>query len=113
MSWFVNLKINYKFNLISSLVLIALFLLAASLTYQRQQCHMEPGDLLVLYSDGVTEATNPAGEEFEDRLPVLAAQFRHRSAAEVVQAIHEAVKEWIAGQPPADDVTVVVARRAS
>src|SRR5208337_134926 len=37
MSWFVNLKINYKFNLIISLVLIALFLLAASLTYQRQQ----------------------------------------------------------------------------
>jgi PAS domain S-box-containing protein len=37
MSWFVNLKINYKFNFIISLVLIALFLLAASLTYQRQQ----------------------------------------------------------------------------
>ncbi|HEX2767963.1 MAG TPA: DUF3365 domain-containing protein [Geobacteraceae bacterium] len=36
MSWFVNLKINNKFNLIMSLVLIALFLLAASLTYQRQ-----------------------------------------------------------------------------
>ena len=83
-----------------------------AMTYQRRQCHMEPGDLLVLYSDGVTEAENPAGEEFEDHLPELAARLRDRSAAEVVKAIHEAVKEWIAGQPPADDVTVVVARRA-
>ena len=84
-----------------------------AMTYQGRECHMEPGDLLVLYSDGVTEAANLAGEEFEDRLPELAAALRHRSAAEVVQAIHEAVKEWIAGQPPADDITVVVARRAS
>jgi serine phosphatase RsbU (regulator of sigma subunit) len=74
---------------------------------------MEPGDLLVLYSDGVTEAANLEGEEFEDRLPELAARLRDRPAPEVVQAIHEAVKVWIAGQPPADDVTVVVARRAS
>jgi serine phosphatase RsbU (regulator of sigma subunit) len=84
-----------------------------AMTYQSQQCHMDPGDLLVLYSDGVTEAANPAGEEFEDRLPELAAKFRDRTAAEIVEAIHGAVKEWIAGQPPADDVTVVVARRVA
>jgi len=48
-----------------------------AMTYQRRQCHMEPGDLLVLYSDGVTEAATPAGEEFEDRLPELAARLRH------------------------------------
>jgi serine phosphatase RsbU (regulator of sigma subunit) len=82
-----------------------------AMTYQRQQCHMDPGDLLVLYSDGVTEAADPAGEEFEDRLPELAVKVRDRSAAEIVQAVHEAVRDWIAGQPPADDVTVVVARR--
>jgi len=83
-----------------------------AMTYQRRDCHMEPGDLLVLYSDGVTEAANLEGEEFEDRLPELAVRLRDHSASEVVQAIHEAVRDWIAGQPPADDVTVVVARRA-
>jgi serine phosphatase RsbU (regulator of sigma subunit)/pSer/pThr/pTyr-binding forkhead associated (FHA) protein len=83
------------------------------IAYERQQCHMEPGDVLVLYSDGVTEATNPAGVEFEERLPALAASLRDRSSADIVQAIHEAVRDWIAGQPPADDVTVVVARRSA
>jgi sigma-B regulation protein RsbU (phosphoserine phosphatase) len=82
-----------------------------AMSYQPQQCRMEPGDLLVLYSDGVTEAANLAGEEFEDRLPGLVARVRDRTAAEIVQAVHEAVRDWIAGQPPADDVTVVVARR--
>ena len=84
-----------------------------AMTYERQQCRMEPGDVLLLYSDGVTEAANPEGEEFEDQLAALAAKVRDRSAAEIVQTIHEAVRDWIAGQPPADDVTVVVARRAS
>ncbi len=84
-----------------------------AMTYQRQQCCMEPGDMVVLYSDGVTEAANPAGEEFEERLPELAVSVRDRSAAEVVRAVHEAVRDWIAGQPPADDVTVVVARRTA
>jgi sigma-B regulation protein RsbU (phosphoserine phosphatase) len=82
-----------------------------AMTYTGQQCRMDRGDLLVLYSDGVTEAANLEGEEFEDRLPQLAVQVHDRTAAEIVQAIHEAVRDWIAGQPPADDVTVVVARR--
>jgi serine phosphatase RsbU (regulator of sigma subunit) len=82
-----------------------------ALTYTEHRNRMEPGDLLLLYSDGVTEACNPAGEEFEDRLFELARRLRSRSAAEVVRAVHEAVADWIAGQPPADDVTVVVARR--
>jgi len=84
-----------------------------AMTYERQESRMEPGDVLVLYSDGVTEAANLAGEEFEDRLPELAVRLRDRSAAEIVQAVHETVKDWIAGQPPADDITVVVARRTS
>jgi serine phosphatase RsbU (regulator of sigma subunit) len=68
--------------------------------------------MVVLYSDGVTEACNPQGEEFEDCLLSLAPDLRGRSAAEAVRTVHEAVRDWIAGQPPADDVTVVILRRA-
>ncbi len=79
--------------------------------YERQQAHMEPGDYLLLYSDGVTEATNPAGEDFEPRLSEVAATLRGRPAADVVRCVQGAVQTWIAGQPAADDVTVVAARR--
>jgi sigma-B regulation protein RsbU (phosphoserine phosphatase) len=72
---------------------------------------MDSGDVLLLYSDGVTEASNPEGEDFEGRFLELARESRAGSAAEIVQQVHEAVRDWIAGQPPADDVTVVCARR--
>lgn len=79
----------------------------------RQECaRLGPGDLIALYSDGVTEAANPAGEEFgEERLASVLTVHRTRSAAAVVQAVTAAVTAWCAGAPAADDITVVVARR--
>jgi serine phosphatase RsbU (regulator of sigma subunit) len=80
--------------------------------YQEFQVHMEPGDILVLYSDGVTEAANPADEDFgEQRLSDLVASLRDRPAKEIVEAIHAEVAKFTQGAPPADDITVVVARR--
>ena len=84
-----------------------------AMSYTEHRNHMESGDLLVLYSDGVTEACNPDGEEFEEHFIDLVRNLRDRSAADVMRAVHEAVRDWIAGRPPADDVTVVVARRTT
>jgi sigma-B regulation protein RsbU (phosphoserine phosphatase) len=82
-----------------------------AMTFSEHRERLEPGDMVVLYSDGVTEACNPQGEEFEDSLLRLAPELRGRSAADAVRTVHEAVRDWIAGQPPADDVTVVILRR--
>jgi serine phosphatase RsbU (regulator of sigma subunit)/pSer/pThr/pTyr-binding forkhead associated (FHA) protein len=84
-----------------------------AMTFSEHRAHLEPGDMVVLYSDGVTEASNPQGVEFEESLLRLAPELRRHSAAEAVRVVHEAVRDWIAGQPPADDVTVVVLRRSS
>ncbi len=83
------------------------------MSYSEHRNRMEPGDTLVLYSDGVTEACNPEGEEFEDHLLELVRGLRNCAAAEVVRAVHEAVKAWSAGLPQSDDITVVVARRTN
>jgi sigma-B regulation protein RsbU (phosphoserine phosphatase) len=84
-----------------------------NLTFQEQRCRMEPGDALLLYSDGVTEASNPGGEEFgEERLAEILRERRQEPAEAIVNAVNEAVENFTAGQPPADDITVVVARRA-
>ena len=70
------------------------------------------GYVLVLFSDGVTEAANPDDEDFgEERLAQVVASMRERPAAEIVDAVEAAVTEFSKGAPPADDVTVVIARK--
>lgn len=81
-------------------------------SYERRNFHIEPGDILLLYSDGVTEATNPNGEEFgEDRLANLLVASYGRSAVTILEELKKALTDWMAGTPPADDITLVVARR--
>jgi sigma-B regulation protein RsbU (phosphoserine phosphatase) len=80
--------------------------------FEQARTHLETGDLLVIYSDGVTEAMSPADEEFEEqRLVVALAQNRGKPAAAILQAAHSAVSAWVAGSPPADDLTLIVAHR--
>ncbi|MGH9593208.1 MAG: PP2C family protein-serine/threonine phosphatase, partial [Bryobacteraceae bacterium] len=70
------------------------------------------GDILVLFSDGVTEAPDPQDQEFgEERLANLVATLRNRPAREIVEEIHKAVHTFTQGAPPADDITVLIARR--
>ncbi len=81
-------------------------------SYQESRVTMERGDVLVLFSDGVTEAANPSDEEFgEERLAELVASMREQAAADIVDAIHAAVAGFTEGAPAADDITVVIARR--
>jgi serine phosphatase RsbU (regulator of sigma subunit)/pSer/pThr/pTyr-binding forkhead associated (FHA) protein len=82
-------------------------------TYQQGVCHLGPGDPLLLFSDGVTEPVSPQGdEEFgEDRLARVLAGLRDQSAEEIIAAINQKVEEFTENAPPADDITLVVAKR--
>jgi serine phosphatase RsbU (regulator of sigma subunit)/pSer/pThr/pTyr-binding forkhead associated (FHA) protein len=80
--------------------------------YEVKSCRLEKGDVLTLFSDGVTEENNPGGEEFgEERLARLLVEKGRGAAASLVEGIRQAVLAWAAGAAAADDVTVVVARR--
>ncbi len=80
--------------------------------YSEQKASLAPGDLLVIYSDGVTEATNSAEEEYgEDRLIETLRQHRGESAGAIVDAVTSGVTQFAAGAPQADDITLVVAKR--
>jgi serine phosphatase RsbU (regulator of sigma subunit) len=82
--------------------------------YEQQHCHLGAGDLLVLYSDGVTEAVNTAEEEFgEERLVNLLIQKRGQPAGDIVEAVNSALAGWSADTPRTDDITLVVARRSA
>ncbi len=84
----------------------------ASARYGEARIQLDKGDVLVMFSDGVTEAPNPQDEEYGDaRLANLVAQIATRPAKEIVDAIHASVVEYTEGAPQADDITVMVARR--
>jgi serine phosphatase RsbU (regulator of sigma subunit) len=66
----------------------------------------------VLYSDGVTEAFSPDGEEFgEKRLEEALAEMRGLSAREVLDGIQQRVEQFLGVAPATDDMTIVVVRR--
>ncbi len=73
---------------------------------------VEPGDLVAFYTDGVTEAMNPASEEYGDeRFKAVLTRVAQLPLAEAVQAVLEDVKKFVAGAPPHDDITLVLLRR--
>jgi phosphoserine phosphatase RsbU/P len=77
--------------------------------YETGDAVVRPGDLIVLFSDGVTEAENADGEEFgDDRLMKVIASVGGGSAVEVRDAIQRAVRDYCGSAPVRDDVTVMV-----
>ncbi len=70
------------------------------------------GDVLVVFSDGVTDALNPQGEDFgEVRLEAAVREHRTEPSAAILEAVNRAIADWAAGTPPPDDLTLLVARR--
>jgi len=85
--------------------------------YVQSTAALEPGDMLVLFTDGITEAVNPEAEDREGKyfgeerlLEVLRAQ-AGRSAAEIQAAVLAAVTAHIRRTAPSDDMTLVVIKR--
>ena len=84
----------------------------AAAPYQEMRAKLDHGDMLVLYSDGVTEANNPDFEQFDDeRFIQVLKQHRHQPATAIVEAVTRAVTEFCAGAAQADDITLAVAKR--
>ncbi|HMG36527.1 MAG TPA: PP2C family protein-serine/threonine phosphatase [Blastocatellia bacterium] len=78
--------------------------------FQSGEVGLNQGDLMVLYSDGVTEAASEMGEEFgEKRLQQLVASNGSRPLSEVRSAILDAVGKW-SGQEQEDDMTLLLVR---
>jgi sigma-B regulation protein RsbU (phosphoserine phosphatase) len=80
-------------------------------TFEEETVTLRPGDIVVAFSDGVTEAMNPEGEEFtDDRLLRCAEAHRGESPQQVMDSLLADVHEFCAGAPQGDDVTVVLVR---
>ncbi len=80
-------------------------------TYDESCLTMHPGDLLVCYTDGITEPENAYGEEFgEERLIDLVKKHVHRDDSEIVHIVLDAVRSWTGSPELFDDMTLLLAR---
>jgi serine phosphatase RsbU (regulator of sigma subunit) len=76
-----------------------------------QETRLFPGDILVLYTDGITEAFNDDDEEYgEHRLIEILARNQHRSSREILNAIVDDVRAFSPCDQQRDDITLIVAK---
>jgi sigma-B regulation protein RsbU (phosphoserine phosphatase) len=69
----------------------------------------EHGDILLMYTDGVSEAMNPENVDFsEAALESVTKEARHCSAKEIIAKIQEALEVHTKGSPQSDDITMLV-----
>ncbi len=80
-----------------------------------EECiQLEPGDVLVIYSDGIPEAMNVNKELFgEERLTEMLIKNRHLSAMDLLDAIIAGAKGFAGRQPQSDDMTIIVIKRTN
>jgi sigma-B regulation protein RsbU (phosphoserine phosphatase) len=84
--------------------------LFSGVTYDESTLVMQPGDIFIAYSDGVTEPENEFGEFGEDRLVELIREHRNKPLSRITEIVTGAVADWIGGAEQPDDVTIVLAR---
>lgn len=81
-----------------------------NLAFDEAGAELNPGDIFVAYSDGVTEPENEFGEFGEHRLLELVREHRHGPLERVAEVVLAAVSDWIGSAEQPDDVTLVLAR---
>ena len=78
----------------------------AGIDYDQGAVTLAPGETLVLYTDGVTEAMNSENEEFgNDRLLHIFSSGAPRNSEEACQTVFKTVRDFVADTPQSDDIT--------
>jgi sigma-B regulation protein RsbU (phosphoserine phosphatase) len=79
--------------------------------YEQETIQLQSGDTLVVYTDGVTEALNPAGVEFgEEKLRSMVTESLQLPARELAKEIIAKVLRWQAQAAQHDDITLIVVK---
>ena len=87
-------------------------LLPPGLPYETTVVDIQPGDCVILCSDGVPDAQNETDDEFgEGRLTAIVREARNQPSAEIVSRVFDAIDQFAGAAPQFDDITLMVLRR--
>ena len=78
--------------------------------YEEEIVQLERGDLLVIFSDGISEAQNEVGEEFGDHRIIEAVSGAKREPDDVLARLFSRLHAFAGDEPPIDDMTALVLR---
>ena len=79
--------------------------------YEEEAMQMQPGDILIAYSDGVTEPENDFGEFGEGRLVEVVRRYQNEPLTVISAQVMQALDAWIGAEEQPDDITLVLARQ--
>lgn len=80
--------------------------------FTEQATHLEPHEVIVPYTDGITEASDSTGEQFGPaRLQAFLGQGAAASSRQIIDGLDEAVRSFVGETPPSDDVAYLVIHR--
>jgi sigma-B regulation protein RsbU (phosphoserine phosphatase) len=80
--------------------------------FEQRRLHLEPGDFLLLYTDGVPDATGAGAQRFKmERLRRVILAHQHESAAGILAALERAIGEFTGAMPQFDDIAILIAKR--
>jgi sigma-B regulation protein RsbU (phosphoserine phosphatase) len=79
---------------------------------EEKDFYLAPGDTLILFTDGLTEATNATGQLFgEEKIIQLLREHDQKPAERIAEAVLEELAEFTGSTPQSDDLTIIVLRR--
>ena len=80
--------------------------------YKEASLQLEPGDTLVMFTDGVTEAMNPENKEFgTGQLMTILSGLAGKSSQQIIEVVKDAIKDFSDGAEQSDDITMLVVKR--
>lgn len=83
-----------------------------NIEYQKDTLQLEQGDTLFMFTDGVTEATDAAYNEFGvERLGDILSQHSHSNCQQIVEAVKKGIKNFVGETEQSDDITMLVVKR--
>ena len=77
-----------------------------------EEHHLDPGDILMVYSDGLTDAEDPSGEMFgEERLKEIIRREAPSGSEQLHKATLAAIEQFTRGRAQTDDITIIIAQQ--